>query len=95
MIFSVLPFHQGKDAKEVFHSYLNLCPHQGSRTIRSEVIYKYSLLYFLITEREKSDSNIIVVILFDYKTVPFGKQEAVFIALQYFQEPIDRSLQIG
>ncbi|XP_021861662.2 uncharacterized protein [Spinacia oleracea] len=48
---------KGKDAKEVFHSYLNLCPHQGSRTIRSE--------------------------------------EAVFIALQYFQEPIDRSLQIG
>ncbi|XP_021769761.1 putative methyltransferase C9orf114 homolog isoform X2 [Chenopodium quinoa] len=46
---------KGKDAKEVFHSYLNLCPHQGSRTIRSE--------------------------------------EAVFIALQYFQEPIDRALQ--
>lgn len=48
---------KGKDAQEVFHSYLNLCPHQGSRTIRSE--------------------------------------EAVFIALQYFQEPIDRALQKG
>lgn len=48
---------KGKHAQVVFHSYLNLCPHQGSRTIRSE--------------------------------------EAVFIALQYFQEPIDRALQKG
>ncbi|XP_057546189.1 uncharacterized protein LOC130825143 [Amaranthus tricolor] len=46
---------KGKDASFVFHSYLNLCPHQGSRTIRSE--------------------------------------EAVFIALQYFQEPVERALQ--
>nr|XP_043619433.1 putative methyltransferase C9orf114 homolog [Erigeron canadensis] len=45
----------GKDPREVFNTYLNICPHQGSRTIRTE--------------------------------------EAVFISLQYFQEPIDRVLQ--
>ncbi|XP_024981283.1 putative methyltransferase C9orf114 [Cynara cardunculus var. scolymus] len=46
---------KGKDPREVFNTYLNICPHQGSRTIRTE--------------------------------------EAVFISLQYFQEPIDRVLQ--
>ncbi|KAJ9556863.1 hypothetical protein OSB04_011477 [Centaurea solstitialis] len=46
---------KGKDPREVFSTYLNICPNQGSRTIRSE--------------------------------------EAVFICLQYFQEPIDRVLQ--
>ncbi|WCJ23711.1 hypothetical protein M5689_005722 [Euphorbia peplus] len=46
---------KGKKARDVFSSYLNVCPHQGSRTIRSE--------------------------------------EAIFIALQYFQEPINRALQ--
>lgn len=46
---------KGKDPREVFSTYLNICPHQGSRTIRTE--------------------------------------EAVFISLQYFQEPIDRVLQ--
>ncbi|XP_071698595.1 uncharacterized protein [Rutidosis leptorrhynchoides] len=46
---------KGKDPREVFNAYLNICPHQGSRTIRTE--------------------------------------EAVFISLQYFQEPIDRVLQ--
>ncbi|XP_015888025.1 uncharacterized protein LOC107423027 isoform X2 [Ziziphus jujuba] len=44
-----------KDAREVFDQYLNTCPHQGSRTIRTE--------------------------------------EAIFISLQYFQEPINRALQ--
>ncbi|KAH9604882.1 hypothetical protein KSS87_007887 [Heliosperma pusillum] len=29
---------KGKDAQEVFPIYLNLCPNQGSRTIRTEVI---------------------------------------------------------
>ncbi|KAF9606419.1 hypothetical protein IFM89_025108 [Coptis chinensis] len=28
---------KGKDANKVFDSYLNTCPHQGSRTIRTEV----------------------------------------------------------
>lgn len=46
---------KGKDPREVFSTYLNICPHQGSRTIRTE--------------------------------------EAVFISLQYFQEPIDRVSQ--
>lgn len=45
---------KGKDPREVFSTYLNICPHQGSRTIRTE--------------------------------------EALFISLQYFQEPIDRVL---
>ncbi|OVA06678.1 putative RNA methyltransferase [Macleaya cordata] len=45
---------KGKDAREVFDSYLNTCPHQGSRTIRTE--------------------------------------EAIFISLQYFQEPISRAV---
>lgn len=44
---------KGKGVNEVFHSYLNTCPHQGSRTIRTE--------------------------------------EAIFISLQYFQEPIIRA----
>ncbi|XP_042517186.1 putative methyltransferase C9orf114 [Macadamia integrifolia] len=44
-----------KDVHQVFHSYLNTCPHQGSRTIRTE--------------------------------------EAIFISLQYFQEPINRAAQ--
>ncbi|XAR57221.1 hypothetical protein NMG60_11025282 [Bertholletia excelsa] len=46
---------KGKNAKEVFDLYLNTCPNQGSRTIRTE--------------------------------------EAIFISLQYFQEPIDRALR--
>ncbi|KDP40140.1 hypothetical protein JCGZ_02138 [Jatropha curcas] len=46
---------KGKKVREVFDSYLNTCPHQGSRTIRTE--------------------------------------EAIFISLQYFQEPINRALQ--
>lgn len=46
---------KGKKPKEVFHSYFNTCPNQGSRTIRSE--------------------------------------EAIFISLQYFQEPINKVLQ--
>ncbi|GMN46628.1 hypothetical protein TIFTF001_015804 [Ficus carica] len=44
-----------KDAWELFGSYLNTCPHQGSRTIRTE--------------------------------------EAIFISLQYFQEPISRAME--
>ncbi|KAL6971513.1 hypothetical protein U1Q18_031192 [Sarracenia purpurea var. burkii] len=46
---------KGKNVQEVFDSYLNTCPNQGSRTIRTE--------------------------------------EAIFISLQYFQEPIKRVLQ--
>ncbi|KAK9289083.1 hypothetical protein L1049_017554 [Liquidambar formosana] len=44
-----------KNVREVFDTYLNTCPNQGSRTIRTE--------------------------------------EAIFISLQYFQEPINRALQ--
>ncbi|PON80137.1 methyltransferase C9orf114 protein [Parasponia andersonii] len=44
-----------KDAREVFDSYLNTCPDQGSRTIRTE--------------------------------------EAIFISLQFFREPISRALE--
>ncbi|KAL2463796.1 Nucleic acid-binding [Forsythia ovata] len=43
---------KGKNVREAFDLYLNTCPHQGSRTIRTE--------------------------------------EAIFISLQYFQEPINR-----
>ncbi|XWS13596.1 hypothetical protein CRYUN_Cryun36dG0051400 [Craigia yunnanensis] len=46
---------KGKNVRNVFDMYLNMCPHQGSRTIRTE--------------------------------------EALFISLQYFQEPITRALQ--
>ncbi|KAL5782555.1 hypothetical protein ACOSP7_007584 [Xanthoceras sorbifolium] len=46
---------KGKNMLEVFDSYFNTCPNQGSRTIRTE--------------------------------------EAMFISLQYFQEPISRALQ--
>ncbi|CAH9091497.1 unnamed protein product [Cuscuta europaea] len=45
---------KGKKALDIFDLYLNTCPHQGSRTIRTE--------------------------------------EAIFISLQYFQEPINRVL---
>ncbi|XP_021830132.1 putative methyltransferase C9orf114 [Prunus avium] len=45
---------KAKNVREVFDLYLNTCPHQGSRTIRTE--------------------------------------EAIFISLQYFQEPINRAL---
>ncbi|KAL8254949.1 hypothetical protein R6Q59_033170 [Mikania micrantha] len=43
--------YTGNKPRDVFNAYLNICPHQGSRTIRTE--------------------------------------EAVFICLQYFQEPVD------
>ncbi|QCE08367.1 putative methyltransferase C9orf114 homolog [Vigna unguiculata] len=46
---------KGKNAQDIFNLYLNTCPHQGSRTIRTE--------------------------------------EAIFISLQYFQEPINRVLE--
>ncbi|CAN6452304.1 unnamed protein product [Victoria cruziana] len=45
---------KGKNVREIFDSYLNTCPGQGSRTIRTE--------------------------------------EAIFISLQYFQEPIKRAV---
>ncbi|XVF63179.1 hypothetical protein PTKIN_Ptkin09bG0067500 [Pterospermum kingtungense] len=45
---------KGKNVRDIFDMYLNTCPHQGSRTIRTE--------------------------------------EALFISLQYFQEPISRAL---
>ncbi|KAJ0243854.1 hypothetical protein HA466_0198460 [Hirschfeldia incana] len=47
--------YKGKDVREAFNIYLNTCPHQGSRTIRTE--------------------------------------EAMFISLQYFQEPISRAMR--
>ncbi|CAA7061966.1 unnamed protein product [Microthlaspi erraticum] len=47
--------YKGKNVREAFDIYLNTCPHQGSRTIRTE--------------------------------------EAMFISLQYFQEPIDRAVK--
>ncbi|GAB2210268.1 hypothetical protein Droror1_Dr00015531 [Drosera rotundifolia] len=46
---------KGKDAREVFSLYLNVCPNQGSRTIRTE--------------------------------------EAIFVSLQYFQEPICQAVE--
>lgn len=46
---------KGKTVHDIFDSYLNTCPHQGSRTIRTE--------------------------------------EAIFISLQYFQDPINRVSQ--
>ncbi|ESQ41938.1 hypothetical protein EUTSA_v10013731mg [Eutrema salsugineum] len=47
--------YKGKNVREAFDIYLNTCPHQGSRTIRTE--------------------------------------EAMFISLQYFQEPINRAVR--
>ncbi|RWR93749.1 putative RNA methyltransferase [Cinnamomum micranthum f. kanehirae] len=44
-----------KDVRDVFNAYLNTCPNQGSRTIRTE--------------------------------------EAIFISLQFFQEPVKRAMQ--
>ncbi|KAK1434570.1 hypothetical protein QVD17_00317 [Tagetes erecta] len=35
-----------KDPREVFNTYLNICPHQGSRTIRTEEAIFISLQYF-------------------------------------------------
>ncbi|GFQ06387.1 putative methyltransferase c9orf114 [Phtheirospermum japonicum] len=46
---------KGKNVRDMFDSYLNICPNQGSRTIRTE--------------------------------------EAIFISLQYFLEPINRVLR--
>ncbi|XP_021290653.1 putative methyltransferase C9orf114 homolog [Herrania umbratica] len=46
---------KGKNVRDIFDLYLNTCPHQGSRTIRTE--------------------------------------EALFISLQYFHEPITQALQ--
>ncbi|KAF5198085.1 Spout domain-containing methyltransferase [Thalictrum thalictroides] len=37
---------KGKDAQKVFDSYLNTCPLQGSRTIRTEEAIPISLQYF-------------------------------------------------
>ncbi|XP_078148409.1 methyltransferase C9orf114 protein isoform X2 [Carex rostrata] len=37
---------KGRGANEVFVSYLNTCPHQGSRTIRTEEAILISLQYF-------------------------------------------------
>ncbi|XP_010546891.1 PREDICTED: putative methyltransferase C9orf114 [Tarenaya hassleriana] len=47
--------YKGKNVRDAFNIYLNTCPHQGSRTIRTE--------------------------------------EAMFISLQYFQEPINRAVR--
>ncbi|KAI5400939.1 uncharacterized protein LOC127097142 [Lathyrus oleraceus] len=38
--------YKGKNAKEVFSLYLNTCPNQGSRTIRTEEAILISLQYF-------------------------------------------------
>lgn len=40
-------FLQGKNVREVFNIYLNTCPHQGSRTIRAEVSFLMSCVYFV------------------------------------------------
>ncbi|XP_072955057.1 uncharacterized protein [Typha angustifolia] len=37
---------KGKGVNDLFHSYLNTCPHQGSRTIRTEEAILISLQYF-------------------------------------------------
>ncbi|CAM8911845.1 unnamed protein product [Rhodiola kirilowii] len=37
---------KGKDVRDVFDSYLNTCPNQGSRTIRTEEAILISLQYF-------------------------------------------------
>ncbi|KAG9457929.1 hypothetical protein H6P81_002437 [Aristolochia fimbriata] len=37
---------KGKDVRDVFSSYMNTCPHQGSRTIRTEEAIFISLQYF-------------------------------------------------
>ncbi|KAM7278016.1 hypothetical protein ACFE04_005150 [Oxalis oulophora] len=37
---------KGKTARDVFDAYLNVCPHQGSRTIRTEEAIFISLQYF-------------------------------------------------
>ncbi|XP_078437181.1 methyltransferase C9orf114 protein isoform X2 [Wolffia australiana] len=37
---------KGKTVSEIFHSYLNTCPQQGSRTIRTEEAVLISLQYF-------------------------------------------------
>ncbi|XP_015688148.1 putative methyltransferase C9orf114 isoform X2 [Oryza brachyantha] len=37
---------KGKDVNDVFHTYLNTCPSQGSRTIRTEEALLISLQYF-------------------------------------------------
>ncbi|CAH2072377.1 unnamed protein product [Thlaspi arvense] len=47
--------YKGKNVRDAFNIYLNTCPNQGSRTIRTE--------------------------------------EAMFISLQYFQEPINRAVK--
>ncbi|KAL9352805.1 hypothetical protein Peur_055485 [Populus x canadensis] len=42
---------KGKDVREVFDSYLNSCPHQGSRTIRTEVVlFDWPVVYVPIYE---------------------------------------------
>nr|GLL46626.1 putative methyltransferase C9orf114 [Ipomoea trifida] len=37
---------KGKNAQDIFDQYLNTCPHQGSRTIRTEEAILISLQYF-------------------------------------------------
>ncbi|CAM8911847.1 unnamed protein product [Rhodiola kirilowii] len=37
---------KGKDVRDVFDTYLNTCPNQGSRTIRTEEAILISLQYF-------------------------------------------------
>ncbi|KAI9386893.1 hypothetical protein POPTR_010G091400v4 [Populus trichocarpa] len=42
---------KGKDVREVLDSYLNTCPHQGSRTIRTEVVlFDWPVVYVPIYE---------------------------------------------
>ncbi|MBA0641098.1 hypothetical protein Goklo_025687, partial [Gossypium klotzschianum] len=37
---------KGKNVRDIFNMYLNTCPHQGSRTIRTEEALLISLQYF-------------------------------------------------
>eukprot|EP00252_Welwitschia_mirabilis_P027856 TRINITY_DN9730_c0_g1_i1.p1 TRINITY_DN9730_c0_g1~~TRINITY_DN9730_c0_g1_i1.p1 ORF type:complete len:157 (+),score=29.27 TRINITY_DN9730_c0_g1_i1:25-471(+) len=37
---------KGKNVRQLFNSYLNVCPNQGSRTIRTEEAILISLQYF-------------------------------------------------
>lgn len=68
--------------------YLNTCPRQGSRTIRTEVSSMIEIIYssFMTLSTNPSLLRSALCILF--------KQEAIFVSLQYFQEPIHRALQL-
>ncbi|XP_047335122.1 putative methyltransferase C9orf114 [Impatiens glandulifera] len=41
---------KGKEAVDVFNTYLNVCPDQGSRTIRSEVCFMFDFTFIRFTK---------------------------------------------